>query len=109
MNYQKIAEDFARTKIPELKRVVAFGAPSRANKETIYDYDAPQLHHWLQLFEMTTKPDALLTLDIEGNLFGYHSTPDGEMNELIMQFDFTTGQPATGADWKALCEVLGLV
>lgn len=60
-----------------------------------------QLQHWLRVLV-----PVVYKMHFHGNMY-VTVTPEKDEHPNI-QFNLTTGQPATEADWIALCDILGI-
>lgn len=66
-----------------------------------------QLQHWLRVLAKDIDNSDLPLGEVHIAGISLYVQPDKTKN--FFKFNLITGQPATEADWKALCEVLGLV
>lgn len=101
--YKEKAEAYVRGRLPEM--FYSFCSMHQAgSKECAIcktgTWSDPQLQHWLKV----------LTGRIHNSVDYYNGETLKVFNSQIdLEFNLTTGQPATEEDYKAFCEVVGIV
>lgn len=104
------AEQFVRSKLPELMELKFVSLPNSGDhnkyKRSI------QLQNWLRVLE---KGLAISDRPLKGGAKAYsedtfyiNCTSEKDGHLIQVKFNLTTGQPATEADYKALCEIFNI-
>ncbi len=102
---QSKAEAYVRSQIPELAGVDS-GRPEGSG---YMDFPDIHLQHWLRVLSKYDNPLHEISFGIKsGTFIIWDCTASPTEREYTINFDMTTGQPATEADYKAFNEVVGI-